>query len=411
MKKTKYAPLLFSIIALLSCKKENKTSGSEDNPFQAANGWKVEKSVNEYSIITNGEPIKLNLVKEHTDGIDVSYSSLFKIYPELRIKDMRWRAFHSGSSKVEEVNLIELVYSGTGTDILSSLIDMHSKDLTDDGLFAITQKEVKDNYNISDPDRNRYEYFNVKKKIVGQNPSRINSAFFQFKSTQSSMGVGIANPLFPMVANGLNGRLFNNSLNYYSVNPIGLCVGIAHKNNQNISMCLNGSTIFITQSTNTIFTHSSGSTYENLNTVVVKSTYPISQFTGTDVNNVLLDSRFFLNNNRLYVFAQFQNNTCRYFEVNLDNYTVKALNGSAYDNLIKMPFKSQYLLYMPNDRIGEMIYADKNGISINRNGSITSISSPQIKQETSVSSLYYSNNKIWQLLFDANKCYLISKSL
>jgi hypothetical protein len=71
-------------------------------------------------------------------------------------------------------------------------------------------------------------------------------------------------------------------------------------------------------------------------------------------------------------------------------------------------FKNIILL---NDRPGEILSMEKDGIYHIANNRKTFIASPSVKVGSSGTTVYYSNGKIWQVLFDENGSYLISRTL
>lgn len=397
-----YSYLLLLIVSI-SCNKEKgeKKTNIDNGPMQQSNGWVVEKKVDEYRIlVTLTSRIDLQLVKQHNDGIQVLYESIYNDASNSNVLAMRWRAFNNEPHKVEKVYINNFIIKNGLVINTTNLINAYSKDLTENGLFAIVEEENQ----LSSGSTYSYDYFNAKAAIK----TNIKELTFNFLSTQKPIGVGSANPKFPFIANGLNARILNNNLNIFNASTRDMTLAAAPKGDQLVMFNVLGSKIYINESSRKTINHSSGSTAETAHSIITKNIFDFSKFTGTSEGNDVITYHSYFDENSLYVFLTLSNGKHRYFELNLNNYTLKTLNGSNFENI---DFQNNHIILMSEGEPGNMIFISKAGILHYKNGVKVSIPTPMIDEGTNISNWYYSDGKIWQLLFSPYTCYLISKKI
>lgn len=390
--------VLFAILCFSSCKKEEINNNSIDipNPMTDKKGWELVKHSPEFEILTAKNQfdvvkITLELVKEHADGIDILYTSTRKEETSNRKKNIRWRAYHNNDYEVNEVVFPEV------------LISSYSAGLGSGDLYAIAQIDKRAN-KITDPPYYQYDY--LKLRTFQEN---IHSVWFQFKNTQSTIAIGSANPQNPFVCNGLNARIFKNSKSIYNWGGGMFIQAAAPKANQLVMLALGDSSLYVLESNKNTYMHSSGSYGEEVNPVIIKNVYSFNKVISDKDQNFVEIIRHFYTDQHLYVFLGLRNQEHRLLKIDLNNYTLKSENESLYEKMdLTFGFKNVILL---EDRPGEVLSMESDGIYHLAGNKKTFIPSPQIKVGSSGSTVFYSNGKVWQVLFDANGSYLISKTL
>lgn len=401
--------LIFSCLSIFSCKKEKTSNNDLDipNPMVDKKGWNLVKHSTEFFYLKSPDieiPITLDLVQEHPDGIDILYNSIFNFQFDVRAINTRWRAYHNKDNDVIKVVINERVNQDfLGRPIFSSLVTAYSTGMGNSDLYAITQIDKRANTSTDGP-YYQYDYFNV--KTFKEN---INSTWFKFKSTQVQNGIASANPKLPFVCNGMNARVFNNTKNIYFIDGFINIIAAAPKGNQLVMLAIKDSLLYVLESTNKIFMHSSGSYGEEVNAVIIKNVYNLYEITNNKDQNFIDINKYFYNDQNLFVFLGLRNQKHRLLKIDLNNYTLKSEHESLYEQMDLNPgFKNVLML---NDRPGEMLSMEKDGIYHISKSTKTFIPSPSLKLGTSGTTAYYSNGKIWQILFDEKGAYLINKTL
>lgn len=399
---------IFICIIVFSCKKE-KTNNALDipNPMVDKKGWNLVKHSAEFFYIKSPDvevPITLDLVKEHPEGIDILYNSIFQASSDIKYANVRWRAFNNQDHDVSKVMITQNINRDPiGRPVLSTLVDAYSAGMGSKDLFVITQIDKRAN-TYTDPAYYQYDFFNASTFKVD-----INNTWFKFKSTQVQNGIASANPKLPFVCNGMNARVFNNTKNIYFIDGFINIVAAAPKGNQLVMLAIKDSLLYVLESTNKIFMHSSGSYGEEVNAVIIKNIYNLHKITKTKDQNFIDITKYYFNDQNLYVFLGLRNQKHRLLKIDLNNYILKSEHESLYEQMDLNPgFKNVLML---NDRPGEMLSMEKDGIYHIAKSTKTFIPSPSVKVGSSGTTAYYSNGKIWQILFDEKGAYLINKTL
>lgn len=395
----KKALLPFILIAFFSCKKEEKKTETLQisSPIVQSNGWQLEKYSPEFYTLSAGVRT-LDLVKEHSNGIDILYSSIFHLQ-DLQSINVRWRAYHSKDHDVKKVFVTDYSLDYANRPVPSKLLDAYSKGLGEYDLLAVSELGTE-------PGASRfiyeYNYFNV---------LSLRNSIFRFKPNEyiidRSGGIGSADPKVAFANNNILTQQFNNPIPIYAVGNV--CLGAASKGKELVMFGKGvGNELSVYESTNKQISQVISAKNEIVRPVVIKNVFDLSKLTKTDIQNSIVASKFFSDENFLYVFLGLKNKKHRFIKINLSNYTLSSINESLYEKIDLEGYKNLILL---NDRPGEMLSMEKDGIYHLAGNTKTIIASAQIKVGSTGTTVYYSNGKIWQVLFDENGSYLISKSL
>lgn len=377
------------------CKKDDKGKEQTEipNPMTSKNGWELVKHTPEFHTYTSGIR-SLDLVKEHSEGIDILYSTIFN-FQDLQFVNVRWRAYHNDEHIVRKVKLTEYSLDYLNRAIPSTLLDVYSKGLGENDLFAMYEQRYE-------PGGGRlfykFKYFNVK---TIQNSI---SEFAPNENVSSLFRIGKANPQHPFVSGGYT-QQFNESIPIYNSS-----FAAAPKGKELVMLSVNNTDnlLTISESTNKNVLQKISAQDVLVRPVVIKNIFDLSQFTNSNSQNEVILSKFFSDNNYLYVFLGLNNKKHRFFKINLKNYTLTSDNESMYEQIDLVGIKNIILL---EDRPGQLLSMEKDGIYLIANNSKTFVASPSIKVGSTGTTVYYSNGKIWQVLFDENGAYLISKAI
>jgi hypothetical protein len=395
--------ILILLTIISACKKEKQSNKDLDipNPMTDKKGWNLVKYSPEFYYLKSffPIPITLDLVKEHADGIDIMYNSVYEL--DGKSVNVRWRAFHNKENDVNKVQVVGIARLDGQTPIMSTLVSSYSRGMGDNDLFAITQidKRVPNGSPSYE-----YDYFSV--KIL---KNTLNSTWFKFLSTQTDEGVASANPQQPFVCNGMNARVFNNPKNIYAMGDFLSVIAAAPKGNQLVMLAIADTLLYVLESSKSVYYHSSGNYGEEVNAVTIKNVFNLNQLTGQKSQNFIDVSKCFFNDQNLYVFLGMRHQKHRLLKIDLNNYTLKSENESLYEKMDLTPgFKN---IIMLDDRPGEMLSMEKDGIYHLAGNSKTFIPSPSIKVGSTGTSVYYSAGKVWQVLFDEKGAYLINRKL
>lgn len=389
------------LLALLfsTCKKEN--SKNEElgipNPMTSSNGWKLVKHSPEFYTLTLGTRT-LDMVKEHNDGIDILYSTVYALQ-DLKAINVRWRAYHSKDHDVKKVVVTQYSLDYLNRPIASKLLDVYSSGLGENDLFAVNEQksELSGGRILFD-----YSYYNVKSL-----KSSIEAFVPIENTTYNSGGIGSAKKELPFVSNGLLIKQFNSQYPIY--NPVANMLAGAPKGKEIVMFGTGANNkIYVFESTDKVVSQVISSKNELVRPVVIKHVWDISQFTQNSTQNDVIVSKFFYDKQYLYIFMGLSNKKHRFFKINLDNYTISSENESMYETIDLDGYKNILLL---EDRPGQILSMEKDGIYLIANNTKTFIPSPSIQVGSTGTSVYYSNGKIWQVLFDENGAYLISKTI
>ncbi|MDP2176746.1 MAG: hypothetical protein Q8K70_12625 [Bacteroidota bacterium] len=397
--------LLFASLCFSSCKKEKSNNNALDipNPMVDKRGWNLVKHSPEFYFLKSSDninvPITLDLVKEHDEGIDILYSSIFNFATEYRKINVRWKAYHNKEHDVKKVEVTGHSIAFLGRVVPSKTLDVYSTGMGESDLFAINEQEIE----LSSRTRFEYSYFNVRS-------SRNNLDEFKphESTTFSSGGIASANPNHPFSANGFLVKQFKNPTPIYNYSISAFAA--APKGNELVMFGFGpNNTINIIESTNKLVYQVISSQGVLVRPTVVKNVFDISEITKTTDQNDVVISKFFYDEHFLYVFLGLSNKKHRFLKINLANYTLSSENESMYEQMDLSPgFKNVLML---NDRPGEMLSMEKDGIYHISKGTKTFIPSASVKVGTSGTTAYYSNGKIWQILFDENGAYLINRTI
>jgi len=391
---------------LQGCKDKDETPDTQKNsPMTENNGWNLVAHTPDVAIFSNGYTL-FHEVEEHPGGLDLVYSAIFDADPdEVRHRSSRWRSKQDGSKiSFSEVALLKTFTVGVNT-YFANLLDVQSMGMGDQDLYAINENNVASDINQGGIQMN-YDYFRV---VPGFVPGVISNFRFNFKSTQTASGIGRINNKNAFVCNGKNARIINQNTNIYDMDEMTQALGAATKGFNLVRLGVRDSLLYVFESKSSLISHSSGSYSENVFAVVVKNVYKISAITGTTVQNFIDLSRFFVHGNDLYVFVGLRNGKHRMLKLNLDNYTLSSMNPALYEKMNLMEYKDVILL---DDRPGDLLSLEKDGIHLLSGNTKTAISTPQIKAGTFISRNWlYKNGKIWHLLFDETGSYLINKPI
>lgn len=387
------------LLVLTACYKEKK-SGNDPavpTPMTDSKGWKLVKHSPEFYTLSAGTKT-LDLVKEHSNGIDILYSSIFA-FQDLQKINVRWRAYHDKAHDVKKVVVTSYSLDYLNRPVASKLLDVYSAGMGENELFAVNEQKIE-------PGAGRllfeYYYYNVRSFS-----SNIGNIAPHESTTNSNGGIGGANPKFPFSNNGLLIKQYNNPTPIY--NYSATLLGAAPKGDELLMFGKGaGNAAVVFESTNKKVTQVISAKNEIVRPTVTRTVVDLSKITQTATQNNVLVSRFFSDNQYLYVFLGLQNKKHRFFRISINDYTVSSLNESMYEQIDLDGFKNIILL---NDRPGEILSMEKDGIYHIANNRKTFIASPSIKVGSSGTTVYYSNGKIWQVLFDENGSYLISRAI
>jgi hypothetical protein len=391
---------------LQGCKDKEPTPDSKNNsPITENNGWELVAHTPDAAIYSNGYTL-FQEVGEHPDGLDITYSTIFDSDPDkVQHKSSRWRCKKDGSKiSFIDVGLLKTYTLGINT-YFANLLDVQSMGMGDQDLYAINENNVAADINQGGIQMN-YDYFRVVPNFA---QGMISNFRFNFKSSQTVAGIGRINQNNAFVCNGKNARFTNQNTNIFDMDEMTQALGAAPKGGNLVRLGVRDSLLYVFESKSALISHSSGTYSENVFAVVVKNVYKISAFTGTTTQNFIELSRFFVHGNDLYVFVGMRNGKHRMLKLNLENYTLSSINPGLYEQMNLIDYKDVILL---DDRPGDLLSLEKDGIHLLSGNTKTAISTPQIKVGTFISRNWlYKNGKIWHLLFDKNGSYLINKPI
>lgn len=398
--------LIAGMLALSACSKNKDQKPEEDKgPMTVPNGWELFRKSKTFHVYSNAVNT-FELIEQHSDGFDIVYSSVFNFQQELNIHDVRWRTYNDGKEKVEKVVLHEIAaFDGLGRAILSVPLDLHSEGMGENSLYALGEYDSRSNV-VSEPYFYRYDFFNVKPV-----KRSLKTFKFGFKNTQSARGLASADPVMPFACNGMNARILNNAQNIYRIGDYVNIIAAALKGDQLVCLAIRDSLLYVLESDPSQFTHSSGSYSETVNAVVIKNIYLLSDITGTQIQNFVDVWRSYSDGNYLNVFLGMRNGKHRYLRISLGNYSLSSINESLYEQISPDPLTLRDVV-MLNDRNGELLSFESDGIYHLKANSKNFIASPEIKAGTVISkNLRYFNGYLWHLMFDSDGAYLIRKAI
>ena len=388
-----------ALLTVVACSKEKKSNKIADvpTPMTDSKGWKLVKHSAEFYTLSAGTKT-LDVVKEHSTGIDILYSSIFAT-ADLQKINVRWRAYHDKAHDVKKVLLTGYSLDYLNRPIASTLLNAYSAGMGENELYAVNEQKIE-------PGGGRllfdYYYFNVRSFM-----STISSISPHESTMNSTGGIGVANPQFPFSTNGLLIKQFNNPVPIY--NYSASCLAAAPKGDELVMFGTGANNaIVVFESSNKLVSQVISAKNEIVRPTITKTVLDIAKITQASTQNTVIVSKFFSDNQYLYVFLGLQNKKHRFFKISLQDYTVKSENESMYEQIDLEGFKNIILL---NDRPGEILSMEKDGIYHIANNRKTFIASPSIKVGSSGTTVYYGNGKIWQVLFDENGSYLISRAI
>ncbi len=399
--------LLCAILGLFACKKNSSNSGELEvaNPITEKKGWSLVKYSPEFFTYAN-DPIvinKLELVKEHSTGIDILYSSMMEFQRDAQFINVRWRAYSDGLNEVKKVDVTQIAsFDEFNRPILSRLVNAYSAGMGESQLFVLNELPLRLQGSSSEFDHT-YQHFNAKASRVVLNERK-----FSLRSTQVLKGgIGSANPNAPFVVNGMNSWRVGEKLGALATGYAG-SLGAAPKGNGLVILALKDTLVYILETQEKTHMYISGTYSEIVKSAVIKNVYNLNALTKSGIGEYFSTSRFMFNQEYLFVFIGMTNGHHRYFKINLNTYQLKSDNEDLYEQIKLDGIKN---IILPEDRPGEVIAMEMDGIYHLSGSTKTPIPSVSVLAGTSGTTVNYSNGKIWQILFDKNGSYLINRAL
>lgn len=399
--------MLLAFLGFLSCKKNTSTPGEIEvaNPITDKKGWKLVKYAPEFYTYANDPLVinKLELVKEHSNGIDILYSSILEFQRDAQFINVRWRAHADGLNEVKKVAITEIAsFDQFNRPILSRLVNAFSAGMGESQLFVMNELPILRNGSSTEFDHT-YQHFNAKSTKVVLNEKKMT-----LSSTQITKGgLGTADPAYPFVINGMNSWKAGENFGALA-NGFASSLGAAPKGNELVILAAKDSLLYVLETQKNTYTYTSGTYSENVKSVVVKNVYNLNALTKSSPNNYLTFARFCFNPDNLFVFAGMSNGHNRYFKINLNTYQLSSENEGLYEQVKLDGIKN---LILPEDRPGEVIAMEMDGIYHFKGNTKIPVPSVSVQTGTMGTTVNYSNGKLWQVLFDKNGSYLISKAL